>query len=74
MHMKKGEASRAKLVACAGELFWRQGYNATGLAEILQAANLPKGSFYFYFDTFSSSRSLQSATFSWVTAMSSFPL
>jgi len=50
MHMKKGEASRAKLVACAAELFWRQGYNATGLAEILQAADLPKGSFYFYFE------------------------
>ena len=29
MHMKKGEASKAKLVACAAELFWRQGYNAT---------------------------------------------
>ena len=50
MHMKKGEASRAKLVACAAELFWRQGYNATGLSEILQAAHLPKGSFYFYFE------------------------
>ena len=50
MHMKKGEASRAKLVACAAELFWRQGYNATGLTEILQAANLPKGSLYFYFE------------------------
>ena len=50
MHMKKGEASRAKLVACAAELFWRQGYNATGLTEILQAAGLPKGSFYFYFE------------------------
>jgi AcrR family transcriptional regulator len=49
MQMKKGEASRAKLVACAAELFWRQGYNATGLSEILQAASLPKGSFYFYF-------------------------
>ena len=49
MQMKKGEASRAKLVACAAELFWRQGYNATGLNEILQAASLPKGSFYFYF-------------------------
>ena len=50
MHMKKGEASKARLVAIAGELFWRQGYNATGLSEILQAANLPKGSFYFYFE------------------------
>ena len=49
MQMKKGEASRAKLVACAAELFWRQGYNATGLSDILQAASLPKGSFYFYF-------------------------
>jgi len=50
MHMKKGEASRARLVACAAELFWRQGYSATGLAEILQAADLPKGSFYYYFE------------------------
>jgi len=37
-------------VAGAAELFWRQGYNATGLSEILQAAHLPKGSFYFYFE------------------------
>ena len=51
MHMKKGEASRAKLVACAAEVFWRQGYHATGLTEILQAADLPKGSFYFYFNS-----------------------
>lgn len=50
MHMKKGEVSRAKLVACAAELFWRQGYNATGLSEILQEARLPKGSLYFYFE------------------------
>ena len=50
MHMKKGEASKARLVSSAAELFWRQGYNATGLSEILQAANLPKGSFYFYFE------------------------
>ena len=50
MHMKKGEASKARLVAGAAELFWRQGYNATGLSEILQAARLPKGSFYFYFE------------------------
>lgn len=50
MHMKKGEASKARLVAGAAELFWRQGYNATGLSEILQAAHLPKGSFYFYFE------------------------
>ena len=50
MHMKKGEASKARLVAGAAELFWRQGYNATGLSEILQAAHLPKGCLYFYFE------------------------
>lgn len=50
MQMKKGEASKARLVAGAAELFWRQGYNATGLSEILQVAHLPKGSFYFYFE------------------------
>lgn len=47
--MRKGEQSKNKIVACAAELFWRQGYSATGLNEILQAADLPKGSFYFYF-------------------------
>ena len=47
--MKKGDASRQRLVECAARLFWKNGYSATGISEILQQTGLPKGSFYFYF-------------------------
>ena len=47
--MKKGEESRQRLIECAAELFWKNGYSATGLSEILKQTGLPKGSFYFYF-------------------------
>ena len=47
--MKKGEESRQRLIACAARLFWKNGYAATGISEILDQAGLPKGSFYFYF-------------------------
>ena len=47
--MKKGEASKEHLIVCAGDLFWRNGYEATGLSDILKASGLTKGSFYFYF-------------------------
>ena len=47
--MKKGEASKQRLIRCAAELFWKNGYTATGVSEILKDAALPKGSFYFYF-------------------------
>ena len=47
--MKKGEATKEHLIACAGRLFWQNGYAATGLSEILKEAHLTKGSFYFYF-------------------------
>ena len=47
--MKKGEESRQRLIECAAELFWKNGYSATGISEILTQTGLPKGSFYFYF-------------------------
>jgi len=47
--MAKGEQSRQRLIDCAAELFWKNGYAATGVSGILNAAGLPKGSFYFYF-------------------------
>ena len=47
--MKKGEESRQRLIRCAAELFWKNGYSATGISEILKQCELPKGSFYFYF-------------------------
>lgn len=47
--MRKGEASRQRLICCAAECFRRDGYAATGVSSILKDAGLPKGSFYFYF-------------------------
>ncbi len=49
--MTKGEQSKNKIISCASELFWRNGYSATGINDILAAAQLPKGSFYFYFNS-----------------------
>ena len=45
--MKKGEESRQRLIECAAKLFWKNGYSATGISEILRQTDLPKGSFYF---------------------------
>lgn len=33
------------------KLIFRQGYNHTGLNEILEASGVPKGSFYYYFES-----------------------
>ncbi len=46
---EKGEQSKNKLIACAAQLFWKNGYNSTGINDILAEAQLPKGSFYFHF-------------------------
>lgn len=45
----KGEQSKNKLIECAAELFLQNGYNATGINDILARTGLPKGSFYFHF-------------------------
>jgi len=47
--MTKGERTRAKLVDSTGELLRRQGYHATGLADIVAESGAPRGSLYFYF-------------------------
>jgi TetR/AcrR family transcriptional regulator, transcriptional repressor for nem operon len=44
----KSEA-RQKMLAEGARLVHRKGFNNTGIAEIVQAAGVPKGSFYFYF-------------------------
>ncbi|WP_310599434.1 TetR family transcriptional regulator C-terminal domain-containing protein [Desulfobulbus sp.] len=41
--------TREHILACGGQIIHHKGFNATGLQEILQAAGVPKGSFYFYF-------------------------
>jgi len=41
--------TRERLLAAGAELFGKKGFNGCGLAEILQHAGVPKGSFYHYF-------------------------
>lgn len=41
--------TRDHILACGGHIVHHKGFTATGLQEILQAAEVPKGSFYFYF-------------------------
>ena len=45
---KRGE-SRARLISAAAQLFQEQGFAATGLSEILDRAQMPKGSLYHHF-------------------------
>lgn len=47
----KGEQSKLKIIECAAELFLKNGYNATGINDILSNTGLPKGSFYFHFSS-----------------------
>jgi TetR/AcrR family transcriptional repressor of nem operon len=48
---KRGESTKAKIIRTAAELAHRQGFQTTGLQEILQQCQVPKGSFYFHFDS-----------------------
>lgn len=41
--------TRERLLAAGADLFGRKGFNGCGLAEVLQQAGVPKGSFYHYF-------------------------
>jgi TetR/AcrR family transcriptional repressor of nem operon len=49
--MRREEKSRAALVEHGTRLILRSGYAGTGLVELLQAAGVPKGSFYNHFDS-----------------------
>ena len=48
---RRAEHNREKILMTGMELFTRQGYHATGLKEILDACEIPKGSFYNFFDS-----------------------
>lgn len=44
-----GDETRQRILEQGARLIHRQGYNNTGIKQILDAAAVPKGSFYFYF-------------------------
>src|SRR5256885_11588205 len=41
--------TKAALVDAGTQLILEQGYHQTGIQDVLQAAGVPKGSFYYYF-------------------------
>lgn len=45
------QATRDKILKTGANLIHARGFNNTGLQDILKSANVPKGSFYFYFDS-----------------------
>ena len=47
--MNKKQDIKALILEKGAEIIHRKGYNHTGIQEILNAANVPKGSFYNYF-------------------------
>jgi TetR/AcrR family transcriptional repressor of nem operon len=49
--MSNKAETRERLVEVARTLFWTQGYAATGIAEILKAADAGSGSLYYFFPT-----------------------
>jgi TetR/AcrR family transcriptional regulator, transcriptional repressor for nem operon len=49
--MKTESETRQRLVEAARNLFWEQGYAATGIAQILRAADAGSGSLYYFFAT-----------------------
>jgi TetR/AcrR family transcriptional regulator, lmrAB and yxaGH operons repressor len=47
--MTQDLSTRERLIVTAAQLFRRNGYHATGLAELLTSAQVPKGSLYHHF-------------------------
>lgn len=47
----KAQATREKILKAANDLFYLQGYNATGLDRIIAEAGVAKGNFYHHFKT-----------------------
>lgn len=45
------KSTRDHLIDVGQELMHQHGYNATGLSDILKAADVPKGSFYHHFES-----------------------
>ena len=49
--MKKGEKRKRELLQIAYRLFLSQGYENTSVDEIIEAAGIAKGTFYYYFQS-----------------------
>ena len=49
--IEKGRATRDRLVEAGRDAFGERGYDATSIAEILDAAGVAKGALYHHFDT-----------------------
>ena len=47
----RSEATRQRIVNAAVELFSEVGYQATGLGDIIERAQLTKGALYYHFDS-----------------------
>ena len=43
------ETTKQRIIKKGAELVYSNGFNNTGIQEVLHAADVPKGSFYFYF-------------------------
>lgn len=42
---------RKQILKVSAELFHKYGYNGVGLSSVIKEAKIPKGSFYYYFDS-----------------------
>ncbi|MFF2365193.1 TetR/AcrR family transcriptional regulator [Streptomyces sp. NPDC058122] len=49
--MGRTSDANTKILSAAHSLFEQRGYSALGVAEICKAAGVPKGSFYYFFDS-----------------------
>ncbi len=49
MNKRKENPSKQKIIETASDLFYRQGYLATGINQIIAEAGISKNTFYYYF-------------------------
>ncbi len=49
--MPQASLKREQILKAGADVMHRQGYNGTGVKDIVAAAGIPKGSFYNYFDS-----------------------
>ncbi len=49
--MKKGEKRKKELLRIAYDMFLKQGYENTSVDEIIETAQIAKGTYYYYFQS-----------------------